>query len=130
MTETIAFPDVETLLVGYLKAQLAARSDTATVATKVPNPRPRRLVRLLRAGGARKNLVIDSPTVVVECWDADETAAAELVRLVRALIWAMPGTSGVYRVGEFAGPASQPDPESGSPRYVFTVSVDVRGFTL
>lgn len=128
MTEVIAFPDVEALLVADLTAELTARSDTADVATFIPNPRPARLVRVMRAGGPGLDIVRDAPTVIFDCWGTDETDAADLCRLVRALVWSLPARDGsVFRVREFAGPSNFPDPASANPRYRFTASLHTRG---
>src|SRR5262245_41866590 len=129
--QVIVFPDVEALLVTYLQAELLARSDTATVHVSVPNPRPDRFVLVPRLGGARRNIVNDAATIGIACWAATPAQAGGLAQLVRGLVNALPGkvVSSVpfYQVQEFAGPANLPDPQSDQSRYVFTVSIGVRG---
>lgn len=129
--QVIVFPDVEDLLVTYLSAELAARGDTATVHVTVPNPRPDRFVLVPRVGGPKRSLVVDEPTIGIECWAATPAQALGLCELVRGLVHALPGrtVAGVafYRTGEFAGPGNLPDPESNQARYVLTVWVRVRG---
>jgi hypothetical protein len=59
--------------------------------------------------------------MVFECWAGDDLTAQALGSLTEALIDAMPdlhdACTGVVQVG---GLIDQPDPVSGSPRYVFT----------
>ena len=130
----VAFPDVETLGVAYLTAGLAAHGEPVKVSTKVPNPRPAKLVRVTRTGGVADYPGQDHPRVTVECWAADGPAAFALARLARALMWALPAdeTHGrdVRKVSEVGGPAFYPDPATTSPRYQFTVELHVRGSAL
>lgn len=131
MVEFIGFPDCEAVVVAFLKAQLAARSDAAVVATKVPAVRPARLVKVTRTGGIKRNLVTDSAQVTLECWDANGSAASALCGLVRSIVHAapqlvVPGAL-VTRVQEVGGPVYFPDPDTSYPRYQFTVALDVRG---
>lgn len=132
MTEVIVFPDVEKLLTDWLPAQLADYGHAVHVGTSVPNPRPAIFVRILATGGQRNNLVQDAPTVVYEAWAAKETDAVTVAQLTRALIVSLAGqTVGgvmVYRVNEFASPASLPDPLSSQTRYTGTVSILLRGY--
>jgi hypothetical protein len=128
MAEVIAFPSAEAVAVGYVKARLTARAITATVATKVPAVRPAQLVKVRRIGGTTANIVTDAPMLVFDCWAPTEIAAEDLARVVRAEVMAMPGQSDVCtHVVEVGGPVNQPDPDSNSPRYVFTVIIHLRG---
>lgn len=132
MAEVIAFLDIEALCVREIRARLLLRGDAATVATRVPNPRPNRLVKVTRVGGPRKNIITDSPMVTFECWDTNEVAAASLVMLVRALVESLPWEDelGIRNFTEIGGPTYFEDPDSLSPRYQFTVEMDVRGHTI
>ena len=134
MAPVIAFPDVVALLVSYLTAGFADRSETATVHTQVPNPRPAKFVLVPRVGGPARNVVVDSPTIGVECWAATPGQAHDLAQLTRALIRALPGqsVSGVmfYSVAEFAGPQQLPDPDSNQARYIYTPSLTCRGASI
>lgn len=124
MSEVIVFPSAEKILVAELKARLAL-----PVVTKVPNPRPPTFVRLKKVGGTRRDVVTDSPMVVVECWAPTSTEADDLSQLVRAHIFALaPDT--VRKVREVAGPQDFPDPLSENPRYQFTVQIFTRGAAL
>ena len=127
--EAVAFPDVEAAAVAFLKAQLAARSDSAHVGTRVPSPRPARLVRVSRTGGGRRNLVQDDAQVTAECWAPDSVSAAALCRLVRALLGSM-DTGGVWFAGEVGGPVDHPDDLTDSPRYQTTVTLRSRGVAI
>lgn len=130
----VLFPDAEEVVVGFLRGALDDRGDTAEVATRVPNPRPSRLVLVRRLGGPRLNLVADDPQIGVECWDGDTATAHDLAQVCRALIHTMTGRAvdgvPVYRVAELAGPANLPDPLSDQPRYVFTVQIAMRGTAM
>lgn len=134
MTDPIRFPDAVAVVVDYLTTELAARGDDATVTSKVPDPRPDRLVRVSRTGGPRTSLVSDGAQISVECWDLLEEDAQDLAQTCRALLLVMRGTvqSGVavYRVSELGGPALLPDPLSNAPRYVFSQQVQMRGELL
>lgn len=131
MNQVVVFPDAAAVVVGHLRAALAARNDPAKVGTRVPNPRPGRFVRIRRIGGPRLNLVADNPQLSVESWAPTAEQAADLAQLCRGLILAMRGTTvagvAIYRVNEFAGPAELPDPTSDQPRYVQTFEIAMRG---
>jgi hypothetical protein len=131
-TEVVVFPDAITVVATYLRAQLPSHGYTGIhVGSRVPDPRPARFVRVDRVGGAKPNLVTDAATLVVEAWAADEPAAHTLAQVCRGLVHAMEGTtqSGVpiYRVNEFAGPATLPDPTSDQARATQTLQVHLRG---
>ena len=125
--EVVVFPDVEALLVTALTASLAARGRARSVATKVPNPRPARFVRLLRTGGLRMNVLMDAATITVEAWEPTEAEAARTAQLVRGLVHALDDLAGapVFDVGELAGPQNYPDPATASVRYVATYQITV-----
>lgn len=132
MVQAAAFPDVEALLVPYLTGRLTARGRAARVATKIPNPRPARLVKVTRTGGVRRNVVTDAPTVMVECWDVDDVAAADLARIVRAEVHALADDAvpGVAYRSDVGGLANWPDHDSENSRYTFTVELLVRGSVI
>lgn len=131
MSQIVVFPDAAAVIVGHLRAALAARDDPAVIGTQVPHPRPGRLVRIRRTGGPRLNRVADRPQLSVECWAPTAEQAADLAQLCRGLIHAMRGTTvagvAIYRVAELAGPAELPDPASDQPRYVQTFEIAMRG---
>ncbi|MFD6155152.1 hypothetical protein ACFWF7_16275 [Nocardia sp. NPDC060256] len=141
MTERIVFPDIEKTLVDYLTAQLAAASDTAKVVTRIPEPRPPRMVRVKRNDRARRqdiedregrrgpSLILDRPRVVLECTD-DSGAAADLAGLVRAILSAAaPGYLGTVWCEYFedVGIENDADPATAAPRQVIVADLIVRG---
>ncbi len=131
MTETIVFPDATLAAVTAIRAGLTAASSTATVGTRVPNPRPALFAVVRRIGGVRRNLVTDSAQLSVECWGQSEQTAHDLAQLCRGIVHAAQGTDQggtvVYWVAEIGGPALLADPESDLPRYVATYEIGTRG---
>lgn len=134
MAELVVFPDITAAVIDFVRAQLVAAGSSAPVTMRVPNPRPGAFVTIQRVGGVRRNLVVDEATLTVEAWGSTEPAAHDLAQLARAAVHAAVGqvTSAgtIYRTGEFAGPASLPDPDSDQPRYTFTVTVAARGTAI
>lgn len=122
----IRFPDIEGVLVAHLGGLLAQE-----VGTKVPNPRPESFVRLRLVGGSRRDLVTRSALVLFECWAGDTVTASDLGDEVLARVWEMPDIdvqgAVIRRVQEIGGLQSNPDPETESPRYQFTLQIDVKG---
>lgn len=130
MSEAIAFPDAEALAIVALKAALP----DVPVSTRVPSERPDEFIRVVRVGGTRSHLVSDNPMLTIECWSTDTVKASDLARRARAHVGAMAQTTingaWVRSVREVGGPMSFPDPVTESPRYQFTVLLDVRGDAL
>lgn len=116
------FPDVDVMVIAFLDPRVSV-----PVHTQVPRDRPVSFVRAFRNGGRAVNRVLDEPTVTVDAWAASSVDAANLAEDVRGLFHheytAMPLVRGVEEV---TGPYSIPDPESGSPRYRFSVRLRVR----
>lgn len=127
-TPLVVFPDTVAVALSWLREQLAEEC-----VSRVPNPRPARFVLVRRVGGPRRDLVTDEATVTVEAWAATEQDAHDLAQLARAALHTLAGRKHdditVYKVGEFAGPASLPDPESDQPRYTLTMTIAARGVT-
>lgn len=141
MTERIVYPDIEKTLVEYLTAQLAAASDTAKVATRIPDPRPPRMVRVVRndrilrqdvedrEGRRGPDLILDRPRVVVECTD-DSGVAADLAALIRGILSAAaPGYLGTVwcEYIEDVGLQNDTDPATAAPRHAIIADLIVRG---
>lgn len=125
----IIFPDVELVVVEYLRTTLEARPEPfaeATVDIRVPATMPERLVQVRRDGGVRLDNIREAARVTVNIFAETEADAADLTRLCRALLWAAPNGSPVVRVNDGSGPVAIPD-ESGRKRRFFTVEVIVRG---
>lgn len=125
------FPDLAAVSIRYLRDALEEHEETATVAGEVPNPRPERLVTVVRGGGTRATKVTDAAQLLFECWAESDAAAHDLAQLARWLMRLMKGTvqSGVTigTIEEEGGPAALPDGEANRHRYVFTLMVHARG---
>lgn len=122
----MAFPDVNALLIAYLGPLV----DPVGVVSRVPDPRPKRLVQVRRVGGAGLAPVRDTARVDVWCWDATDQRAMALALAVRSHVWKLSGTAMLgpmcYRVQEFLAPRLDDDPVTNSPRVWATYSLDVR----
>lgn len=119
---TTDFPDAEAMVVGFLRARMAA-----PVSTKVPNPRPSRFVRAWRTGGAALNRVVDQPQVTVTCSAPSSVTASDDARAARhALMNESSGMPLVRRVEDVSGVYYDPDPDTSEDRYSFTVRLTVR----
>lgn len=131
MVEVIAFRDAEAFTRSFLKAQLSARGDTVAVGTKIPATRPDRFIRLSRVGGGARDLVTDSPRILVECFALDTVAASDLAKVARALLLAAARLSdGVTKATDGGDVAFLPDPDTNQPRYQFVVQLDLRGTAI
>lgn len=121
----IIFPDAEDAWQKFLAARL-----NVPVGTK---QRPEaRFVTLLRAGGNRRNKVLDSPQMIFGCYAEDAAAAAKFASHVRALVHSAEGSEiapGVHckKLRDVSGPSDIPDEEHDSTRYSFTVMTELRG---
>lgn len=128
--EVIAFPDAEAVAITYLKSKIAGVS----ISTKIPDPRPTKLIKVTRVGGTKLRLNADSPMLVFECWGSTSIEASELCRQARAYVNAMAGETingvWVFKVREVGGPAFFPDPSTTLPRYQFSVAIDTKGVAL
>lgn len=124
MAEVLLAPDVEGVVITGLSAGLTARGDTARVSTKIPNPRPARLVRVRRRGGPRAQVVMETALILLECWDSDEVAAERLAALTAGLFASLEGQTvagaHITHAEILGGPSNDPDPDSASPRYTLT----------
>lgn len=130
MTEAVAPVDAEALLVGHLLAEFASRSIVADVRTRVPNPRPERMVRVSLADTQQQTPAHFYSRLIVECWAPTEVDASQLARTAYALTLALEGEDigGEYvtDVQAAAGPVHFPEPDVG-PRYQFTVDLLISG---
>lgn len=131
MAELIIFPDIAGAVLTAIRTKLEALDVTVPIGDRVPNPRPDAFVVCNRIGGIRANLVVDEATLSFEAWAGSEQAAHDLAQQVRGAVLSLVGdvtTAGtIYRVGEYAGPASSPDALSNAPRFVFTMTAAARG---
>lgn len=135
MPEVIVAANVEALLVGYLRAELATRNlADVKVATRLPleTPRPESFVRVLLVGGSSTSLVTRIPRLVIDTYGVSETATQPLAALVLGLLLAVDQIDGV----QFYHPAGSgvasdlsnfPDPSiTDRVRYTATVAVGIR----
>ena len=99
------------------RPELGLSADTCSV--DVPDPRPARFVRLMDSGSERRTIVHRDSRVTVEAWNAAGSAAAKQdAEDVYAALdeWELvPDWDGWP-----SGPYAQPDPGTGTPRYVMT----------
>lgn len=125
---SVVFGDATAAVVGLLEVALAPTE----VHSRIPASRPAEFVTALRVGGARRNVVVDDATLIVEAWAAGVDRAHDLAQLARAAVHASrgdrvgPQSLLVCDTGELAGPAMQPDPLSSQVRYTLTVQVSLR----
>ena len=124
---TTTFRDATLAIVTILDAALAE-----PVGSRVPNPRPTAFVRVERTGGVRRSMVVDEATVTIEAWAASAEAAQDLAQSARSAVHeavgaVLAGFGTVYAATELSGPGYSPDPDSGHDRYVFSISVALRG---
>lgn len=134
MPDTIVFPDVEGIVKSWAVTALHALEGMGDVAGYVrpPTTLPARFFTVRRAGGVADTLVTDSPRLQVVCWGADDPDAYAIAANLRGLLlYQLPRTTAggafIYRVSEFGGPVPTPDPETGRSRYLFTITIRLRG---
>jgi hypothetical protein len=124
VVEILQTTDGVAVVVAYLKGQFTAHSETASVGSKIRDPRPAKFVKVRLMGGFRPDQGRHAPMITFECWAADDVTASDLGRLTEALIDAMPDQhDACTRVVQVGGLINQPDPVSGSPRFVFTKQI-------
>lgn len=130
VADVIEFPDMASVIVAFLNAELAAAGETARAATKVPNPRPPKWVRVEVAGGSERNRKTADVLVIIQGSAANEPAAERLCSKARALVRSMPerdfisGASVMACTGSSI-PVPFPDPDITTPRYQATVQLAV-----
>lgn len=89
----------------------------------VPSERPDEFIVVEQTGGSRPDLVQSLPSVDVDCWAATRARASEISDEVAAVLISMPDDlPNVFRA-EVTTIYSNPDPDSGQPRY--TVGLDI-----
>lgn len=117
------FVNVEAGLIGVVRAAGTSSS------VDIPNPRPTEFVQVSRVGGVAR-LVTESPMVQFIVWGGTWSSAFSLAARVRRIVHSVTVLEGqpIYRIREVGGLSRSPDPVDGSPRYQFTVEVQIRGF--
>jgi hypothetical protein len=117
LSELIAPPDIEAIVLNYLRPLLGV-----TCVTNVPNPRPTSFlvaVAVPSAGIINKGLF--ESLVSFEAWNVDRVAAGALAREAIARLETAPSF-----YADCGGAGWLPDPDSGTPRYVFTATIFTR----
>jgi len=119
----MSFPDTESMV----RTFLLPYASPSKVVTMVPAVRPTRFVRAFRTGGAAENRVLERAQITVQGWDEDTVGAFNLTSACREALLSnhtqMPLVRGVSEVG---GLHFDPDPDTGIPRYTFTIQLMVR----
>jgi hypothetical protein len=124
MVEILASADGVATAVAFLRAQFTDRGETAIVGSKIRDPRPAKFVKVRLMGTSDQDVVRSAPMLTFECWAATDIDAWNLGKLTEALVTSMPDLlSACTRVVNVGGLVEQPDPDSGSPRYVFTKQI-------
>lgn len=85
-----------------------------SVSGDLPNPRPPKAITLERTGGPEGAIVLDRPTIAIQCWAQSRADAMLLADDVDAAMreWNDPNVPDVSRSGKY----NFPD-EYGNPRY-------------
>lgn len=122
--------NVEAYLVSYLSGSL----DGVTVRTTVPDPRPKRLVVLTRAGGRRLDALRDRPGVHMLVYGGSEWETSQLAEQVSDAMWALNRSNaamlaGIDRVDEEAArsaPDTQTQPDT--PRWFLSYTLTTHAY--
>ncbi len=121
MSETVIGVDCVALVIDYLNPLV-----TPAVSGRVPANRPARFCRVSSAGGPGfEGKVLWRASVTVESWaGSDPQAAADCLEACAHL----EASQTFY--AECSAPVSLPDPDTGTPRYISTAQLWVRGSVL
>lgn len=115
--------DAETLAKNYLEAaNLGVPIATVIPDADRPGGRPARFIRLQSGGSRRRTLVHRDTRITIECWsELGEADAATLAEQIYEVLdeWELVPTFDGWQ----AGPYPQPDPDTGTARYVMTVII-------
>lgn len=117
--------NIESYLISYLRGSLVG----VEVRTRVPNPRPERLVVVTRGGGGRVNSLQDRPGVHLTIYGGSEWETSELAAEVADLMDALNRSdeamlAGVSRVEEESlrsDPDTQTQPDT--PRWFASYTI-------
>ena len=126
-TPAIIFPDVELVVIGYLKTALAAHGYPGMSVVNVRTSATTQ-VWVRRDGGPVLDVVRESARVGINVFGTSEVAVSALARTVSALMRAAANGSPIVRVTQGAGPVPIAE-ATGSRRYM-TFDVVVRGTEL
>lgn len=127
----VQLPDVELMLTGWLRAELAGPRVVTDLPGNLEEVLP--VVQVTRIGGPRLQVTLDNPRVDLDVFAGTRTAAADLARRVESLLPAMRGVTAsggvVGRVVVETGASWRPDFNPRVRRYGMTVSLIVRRAT-
>lgn len=131
MSELITFRSAHRFFIDLMEAETEHPAYASPPPDRTLDTAPFYVVR--RVGGTRINHVVDNPTIILESWAGDLSAAEDLAEEGRAAIHAAAGTvvdgTQIYTVDEISGPGHLPDPDTDHPRVTQTFSVSLRGDT-
>lgn len=127
----VVFPDVELLVVDYLRTVV---DDDVLVRTVKPSPMPATpVVVVRRTGGLPDTPVTERARIDFSIYASTDKDAHDLAQLIRAYVRDMVGVHDgvqVIRTTEFLGLSHFDDPLSDQPRYLTTQEIVVRGESL
>lgn len=133
MVSDVVFPDGELHFTGYLRAALAARPEpfagSVYVSNAVPSTRRTRMVIVRRDGGVNLDVAREAARFGFEVWAGTEKDAADLSRLVRALLLRSPDGDPVCAVNFVNGPLRVTE-ESEQPKRYLSGEFIIRGVPL
>jgi len=139
-TVDVLFSDTKVWAIGYLQAALNARAESYTTSVSVrattpaettddPWPTSGRVVTIRDDGGNRVGPVFRNVALGVKVFGPTAQQAADLSRMVTALLEASAGSGDVVAHVSTAGPVEVAEESKRSSRYV-SVVLQVRGSAL
>jgi hypothetical protein len=111
-----------------LRSRLESALGGVPVRVTVPAERPAELVVVRREGGRRINELLDRAGIGVTVWAGSEARAARLAHDVEIAMQRLTFADG-YEVVEQEFSGSDPDPDTGSPRWYMSYTVTVHNLT-
>lgn len=126
----VLHPDVELWATGFLRTALANRAESYTDAVyidrKVPAERRTRMVIVRDDGGPDRAVVLSDRVLSVRVWAESDQVAADLARMVKALLVASATGHTIASARGLGGPYELTD-ETGLPIRFLTVALTTRG---
>ncbi|QTV79485.1 hypothetical protein [Microbacterium sp. NIBRBAC000506063] len=134
--EVAALAELSTMLPG--NGFPGVTSAAEALGTKIPtaDPKPAEFGRVLTTGGAGRDLVTDTPTLILEGYAVTEQRARDLCALMVAIVEAAARAGSLGGVTCYAArvgslPSNLPHPQVPTHfRFTATVSVDLRRTTV
>lgn len=129
-TLAVTFADAETACKDYLKAELAARAESATVGVGLPGTwttsSPTHVSVEMDGTPLLTYPVVARATVRVTAWASSRTEAKRVVGLCMGLLLAHPGSDDLWSITPLTGVLPARDPDNGAPIASVTVRASVR----